>query len=354
MNYIYHHELSKIIECITLLEYDVNKKDYYSVFYSLIHTKNDSKLKENDILLLDKLKNEMGKLLEGGTDLSFLFQYKTTNFSYFKDYIISYMKHPFLSIDEYKEQILALYENDTLCFLRFMIQNEENQYEIDSYREEEIINQMNLLEISDTLKWKMILMQKNYISYMNQLFNLLEKVMQIYNLYEEELNVILNHFESDLSDQNRYKEFFQQNKLSFLDDDLEVHIYPSVANLASVFFDDQTRGKNCAWICFGVYLMHANIQNETMCTDDICNTLKILSDKSKFEILNYISKQSAYGTQIAKEMQLSTATISYHMQYLLDKRFVEVEKRNNRLYYKCNKEAVVNFLRIVGKAIVGE
>lgn len=355
MNYIYHYEVSKIIECITLLEYYVNNKDYYSVFSSFIHSKEDSNLKENDLLLLDKIKNEMGKILEEeGTNLSFLFQYKTTNFSYFKDFMITHMKHPFLSINEYKKQILALYENDVLCFLRYMIQNEDNQYEIYSYKEEEIINQINTLEISDTLKWKMILMQKNYRSYMNQLFYILEKVIHIYDIYEEELKTFLNLYESDLSDQGKYDEFFKQNKLSFLDDYLEVHIYPSAANLASVFFDDKTKNKNCVWICFGVYLMYTNMQNETMCTEDICNTLKILSDKSKFEILNYISKQSAYGTQIAKEMQLSTATISYHMQYLLDKHLVEVEKRNNRMYYKCNKEAVVNFLRIVEKAIIGE
>ena len=85
-------------------------------------------------------------------------------------------------------------------------------------------------------------------------------------------------------------------------------------------------------------------KKEGLSIESICNGLKLLSDKSKFDILCYVSKQSAYGAQIAKELKLTTPTISYHMQALMNAGFIQVRKENNRLYYSMNREFVEIFL----------
>lgn len=77
------------------------------------------------------------------------------------------------------------------------------------------------------------------------------------------------------------------------------------------------------------------------------NGLKMLADSSKFEILQLLGKETSYGAQLAEKLNLSTPTISYHMQTLISARFVVFEKKQNRLYYRMNKEYIKYFLQQV-------
>ena len=66
--------------------------------------------------------------------------------------------------------------------------------------------------------------------------------------------------------------------------------------------------------------------------------LKLLGDKSKFDILLYVKEKQAYGTEIAQHFGLTTATVSHHMNQLLSNRLVDVEIQEKRVYYKTRKE----------------
>lgn len=77
------------------------------------------------------------------------------------------------------------------------------------------------------------------------------------------------------------------------------------------------------------------------------DALKVLSDKSKFKILSFLKDKRSYGAEIAKQLNLSTPTISYPMQALLNAGFVGFEKENNRLYYHVDKEYLAIFFHQV-------
>lgn len=75
---------------------------------------------------------------------------------------------------------------------------------------------------------------------------------------------------------------------------------------------------------------------------------KLLSDKSKFEILCVLRDESCYGAQLASRLGLSAATISHHMNALFSNQLVAVDDRDNKLYYTINVhqiERVVNKLQ---------
>ena len=59
-----------------------------------------------------------------------------------------------------------------------------------------------------------------------------------------------------------------------------------------------------------------------MSEDELITALKLLGDKSKFEILRTVKDEGAYGAQLAKQMGLTTATISHHVNALLNRRLV--------------------------------
>lgn len=73
--------------------------------------------------------------------------------------------------------------------------------------------------------------------------------------------------------------------------------------------------------------------------------LKILGDKSKFEILCSLKERGKYNLEIAEELRLTPATASHHMGILLSNQFVTVEKKNGKVYYRLNEETVAEMIR---------
>lgn len=82
------------------------------------------------------------------------------------------------------------------------------------------------------------------------------------------------------------------------------------------------------------------------------SVLKLLSDRSKFDILSYIKDQSAYGGELAKRLNLTTPTISHHMSGLVTAGLVEMKKVENRIYYTANRKALGEVLDYCKKVLV--
>ncbi len=72
--------------------------------------------------------------------------------------------------------------------------------------------------------------------------------------------------------------------------------------------------------------------------EDIVNIGKLFSDKSKVDILEIAGKKPCYGKELANELQLSTATISYHVNSLLKEGLLKAEVEANKVYYSLNRE----------------
>ena len=134
----------------------------------------------------------------------------------------------------------------------------------------------------------------------------------------------------------------------------ELLILPAFSGFRSLSFltqDLNEHGK--ATLIWGLDILSLlKYKKAGMSVDTICTSLKLFSDKSKFEILCYVSRQCAYGAQIAKELQLTTPTISYHMQALMNAGFIKFRKENNRLYYSLNREYLEEFLEMTKQKLL--
>ena len=73
--------------------------------------------------------------------------------------------------------------------------------------------------------------------------------------------------------------------------------------------------------------------------------LKLLGDKSKFEILCSLKERGKYNLEIAEELRLTPATASHHMGLLLSNQFVAVEKKDGKVYYRLNRETIEEMIR---------
>lgn len=67
---------------------------------------------------------------------------------------------------------------------------------------------------------------------------------------------------------------------------------------------------------------------------------KALGEGSKADILMFIKDKPAYGSEIAKQFSLTTATVSHHMNKLVQLRLVQTEMRDGRVYYQARKDVL--------------
>lgn len=77
---------------------------------------------------------------------------------------------------------------------------------------------------------------------------------------------------------------------------------------------------------------------------DLVLKLKALSDNSKLETIALLKMGPKYSLEISEILNLTPATISYHMATLLEIGLVSVEKKQGKVYYNLNKVAMQKFI----------
>ncbi len=119
-------------------------------------------------------------------------------------------------------------------------------------------------------------------------------------------------------------------------------IYPSIiGNFQGVFLDE------CCYLGLKLNLSRKHEEN----FKSALHIMKNLGDSTKLEILTILKDQELYGKELATAMNLSSATISYHMQELLNEGIIIVrsDESTNRIYYTTNKENVIKALQLMMK-----
>ena len=68
--------------------------------------------------------------------------------------------------------------------------------------------------------------------------------------------------------------------------------------------------------------------------------LKCLSDPTKLSILMILKEKPTYQTDLARQLGLTTATISHHMNQLLVNGFVKHRLEEKKVYYEYQRDMV--------------
>lgn len=87
---------------------------------------------------------------------------------------------------------------------------------------------------------------------------------------------------------------------------------------------------------------------------NVQNILKLLGDKSKFDLLRRMTGRRCYGLELANEMGLTTGTISKHLNSLFSSGLLTVQRVNNRVYYQTDEAAVRRFLEQLAQGLLGQ
>lgn len=232
-----------------------------------------------------------------------------------------------------------------------------------------VIRYLMQMDISDEEKWKLQKIFCDRPLHRHKVLSLLEKAIEVINGFQTELGELGRQFEKYWTDTLKARNIFdllaKNESLDIPENPLGFHIRPSflcpnVISMQLNMLKADHPGNKPDYFKLGI-LFGENFHIETIYAqkDDTYETyvtqaLKLLSDKSKFAILSYIRDKSAYGSELAKHLNLTTATVSHHMNALLSSGLVRLKRVDNRIYYTGNKEALEEILHYCERILIGK
>ncbi len=209
-----------------------------------------------------------------------------------------------------------------------------------SYEQDEIKNKViECLENSQESKQRYCLLLKSIYH-------------KIYVNYEKEIKTMI---EDKISD---YEKRFQQNPGDFTRNYLKTEydvfrdkVYVSISYFWNIGFEYWPKQKGADLIILGV---QAGIFPKSIPKKDkIFYFLNTISDKSRLAILYLLKDRPYYVNELAEKLNISTATISYHLSKLQDLNIVDCKRKDQRIYYyllgKNLKEKMYNSLTLFTK-----
>lgn len=93
---------------------------------------------------------------------------------------------------------------------------------------------------------------------------------------------------------------------------------------------------NVILYALGAYTKDFVVNNSA--SEDVQKFFKAMSDKNRLDIIKLLSKKDLYVYELAEKLNMSAATVSYHLSTLLLLKIVHFERYDHRIYYSLDKE----------------
>ncbi|MFO7968894.1 MAG: ArsR/SmtB family transcription factor [Bacillota bacterium] len=213
-----------------------------------------------------------------------------------------------------------------------------------TYNTGDTIKIINDLKIDSNYKWNLLMMiqnPKNYFNeyrhFLNQLTNLFN---QSYNKHQEKIKKVGDELVKKLKD-NPNKSFKELTYNSIDYDFIEEEpciifvsaIFPYTLRLIS--------DKNQCKFIWGMYMEESFSLMNKLYEDRLAQRVKIFKafgDKTRYETIKLIASGVSSVKEIAKELDVSSATISYHINEFLTSGIISLNKKNRKSGYKIDYE----------------
>lgn len=172
-----------------------------------------------------------------------------------------------------------------------------------------------------------------------------------YKLFEKQI------LEKSKEEQIRYENLLDENPELFIEINLKK---PSINGTASMEYD--TYKIHISYIQQYGYTVLANnrlpypngtisigcrnidFYNNKNIVANFDKFLKMIADPTRFKIITYVGQRNWYVNELAKELQLTPATIHYHLETLHTLDMVSSFKDENKVMYRLNKNVTKQYI----------
>lgn len=252
------------------------------------------------------------------------------------------------TLDDYEKLISNQTEREKYkTFIDVIEPNEEvNIAEDVVCNVEALINYLEGTSLESDVCFEIIKIYQNRKKYFDRVRAIMERAIKLLQDCKKEIAFLENEFYQYWT--NKQKEI---DITDLLEEQINVQwshskkgtiITMAIVNFSTITIAlEDSRDTREEVITFGTMLDDdLSITRNKIEKDQILKIGKVLADKSKLEILELVSKKPYFGKEIASELKLSTATISYHMNVLVDIGFVKVEVISGRVYYHLSLDRI--------------
>ncbi len=218
----------------------------------------------------------------------------------------------------------------------------------------DIIKFISVLPVSGELKWELTSFYNDFDTIKGQLAVIIGKIGKLfYDGYELVSHYtdwfLANYRMSSASDPEKYLR--ENYKVLDAKDPDVLYVIPTAAAADRISYKmNYTEEQVTDFLYIGV--LHSAVVDACESPFDdsrLTKTLKVMGDKSKFEIMRLVSKEPKFGLELAQALEISTATISHHMSQLEEMELIRTERDSNRVYYSLNRETVEYVVKNLNK-----
>ena len=201
-----------------------------------------------------------------------------------------------------------------------------------------IIDFLKKADISENSKWKMIAVLDAPKDYYIKLIRVINDNMKA---YEEAYKAVDNHINKLLAD---FVKYVNSGKCEILNNMIKISNQVNVILPTLAFGAMLININNTYFVGLLVELIFKEEIKAMGNNGELVLKLKALSDKSKLEIITLLKAGHKYNLEIAEALGLSAATVSYHMNSLLEYGMVTIEKKQGKVYYYLNEPGLKKFM----------
>jgi len=344
MKFNFNENVSKMLDFLNFPRIIFSKEE--------LETTKDEQLqkviKDDYLGFLEKTSHQ---LLPFRKDIEKFFQKDTySSYDFVRILIRAYPVFDFQTIDDYftfiREQNEADYKNKIINAL-LTIEDDDLSQEVNDSNAIAYINQ---LKIDSSNKWSLLLMLQSSMDYFEEYVRLLNKVRiyyeEYYQMYREKLIEVGNEVSKRLSKntKNAFNELtYNAVDYDFSDfDDCDFYV-SFVFPYTLSFLDYSEKDIRVIW---GMEMAYSFEKINQINEDKFSQRIKIfknLGDKTRYNTLKLIVEGYSAIKDIAKALDVSSATISYHVNEFVTSGIIGLSKERNKKsgyvvdYHKLNE-----------------
>jgi DNA-binding transcriptional ArsR family regulator len=235
-----------------------------------------------------------------------------------------------------------------------LLENEESveaSFEERNYADKSVLREAIVRSgLADELKYRLLYLLDDFQRAKEAFLSYLSLYDPVMEELSGDFEKIAQGFHDELKDldQKALKQRFYDNIPLKMNVDKDIVIVPNIIQYNTIDASDSLfllKSEKAA-ISFGILVapMMAIAKSSQNLEERFMRATKILSDASKFEIIRFCHKKPSYGQEIADHLKISNATVSYHMQQLINASYVTVQVDMNKVYYRTSIEAIIKDL----------
>jgi DNA-binding transcriptional ArsR family regulator len=266
-----------------------------------------------------------------------------------------------LILFENKDEIPTIDKNQWSLFFTFALSNFLSEDTLgglekgESLPKDELVSRLIRSDLPDTLKYRFMILLENPNGLLKHLFGMYEDIKEDWLKHQKYFDALIK------ADLQKYESMSDEDLVAFVEKTTSIRsipknqsiaIAPSVFNYNALYFSDspwyQKDAPTMIWNTgIKLFEIFELINSASDQKQRLASALKVLGDQSKLEILMLCKQNPQYGVNLAKELKLTSPTVSYHLNTLVSLGYLSMNMEGNRIYYKTQKERIQADLRAI-------